>query len=71
MIFMYLLVPFIDENFFKNHWSGSRVMRMHNFWTQNSQVAQKKRFFLKKTINNTILMYLLACFIVQNVKKNC
>ena len=41
------------------------------FGPKTAKLPKRRGFFLKKTINNTILMYLLACFIVQNVKKNC
>ena len=34
IILIYLLAPFIVQNF-KNSSSGSRVMRMHDFWVQN------------------------------------
>ena len=44
IIFIYLLAPFIVQNFKKKSYSGSRVMRMHQFWAQNSPFAQM-RFF--------------------------
>ena len=41
-------------------------MGMHHFWPQNGLFAQNSFFFLK--IINTIPIYLLAPFIVQNFK---
>ena len=42
-------------------------MRMHHFWVQNDPFAPSDPFFWK--IINIILIYLLAPFIVQNLKK--
>ena len=64
---MYLLAPFILQNLKKNSMSRSIVMRMCNFRTQNGSFALKK-FFLVQTIIITFI-YLLALFIVQNLKK--
>ena len=47
---IYLLAPFIVQNLKKNSSSGSRVMRMRNFWAQNDPFPQM-RIFLKKTVN--------------------
>ena len=51
--------------FRKSSYSRSRVMTMHHFWTQYGPFAPNK-FFWKIII---ILIYLLAPFIVQNLKK--
>ena len=40
---------------------------MHHFWTQNDPFAPSKNFL--GNIINTIFIYLLAPFIVQNFKK--
>ena len=53
--------PFSISKILKNSCSGSRVMRMHHFWAQNSPFVY---IFLK--IIKIILIYLLAPFIVQN-----
>ena len=42
-------------------------MEMRHFLAHNSQFAQMKSFFEK--IINTILIYLLARFILQNLQK--
>ena len=42
-------------------------MRMHHFWAQNGPFGPNQIFFWK--INDNILIYLLARFIVQNFKK--
>ena len=42
--FIYLLTLFIVQNFKKNSYSGSWVMRMHNFWAQNSPFPQMRIF---------------------------
>ena len=57
------------RKFLKNSYNESRIMRMHHFWTQNGPFAPNKKFFLKKIIN-IIFIYLLAPFIVQNLKKS-
>ena len=51
--------------FRKSSYSRSRVMTMHHFWTQYGPFAPDK-FFWKIII---ILIYLLAPFIVKNLKK--
>ena len=51
----------------KNSYSWSRVMRMHHFGAQNGPFAPNNFFFWK--IINTILIYLLAPFIVENFTK--
>ena len=43
-------------------------MRLLHFWAQNGRLVPK-RIFLEKMIN-VIFIYLLAPFIVQNLKKN-
>ena len=58
--------PFSLWKVLKNSYSGSRVMRIHDFWDQNSPFAPNI-FFLR--IINIILIYLLAPFIMQNFKK--
>ena len=50
----------------KNSCSGSRTMAMHHFGDQNGPFAPPKFFF---KIINIILIYLLAPFILQNLKK--
>ena len=47
IILIYLLAPFIVQNLKKNSSSGSRVMRMRNFWAQNSPFPQMRIFFRK------------------------
>ena len=42
--FIYLLALFIVQNLKKNSSSGSRVMRMRNFWAQNSPFPQMRIF---------------------------
>ena len=44
--FYLLLALFIVKNF-KNSYSGSRVMRMRNFWAQNGPFPQMRIFFRK------------------------
>ena len=61
--FIYLLALFIVQNLKKL--SGSRVMRMCHFWTQNGPFAP---IFFWKFIN-IILIYLLAPFIGKNFLK--
>ena len=61
--FIYLLALFIVQNFLKNSYSGSRVMRMGHFWAQNGLFALNKIFLGKIKI---IFIYLLATFIEQN-----
>ena len=45
--FIYLLALFIVQNLKKNSSSGSRVMRMRNFWAQNGPFPQMRIFFRK------------------------
>ena len=47
IILIYLLAPFIVQNLKKNSSSGSRVMRMRNFWAQNGPFPQMRIFFRK------------------------
>ena len=63
--FLCLLALFIDtvQNL-KKSYSGSRNYEDENFWTQKGPFAPI--YFWK--INNIILIYLLAPFIVQNSK---
>ena len=44
IILIYLLAHFIVRNFKKNSSSGSRVMRMHNYWAQNGLFPQIRIF---------------------------
>ena len=44
IILIYLLAPFIVQNFLKSSSSGYRVMRMHNFWVQNGPFPQMRIF---------------------------
>ena len=53
--------------FLKNSYSRSRVIRMRHSWVQNGPLAVNKNFLEK--IINIIFIYILAPFIVQNVKK--
>ena len=62
--FIFLMALFIVQNL-KNSYSISRVMRMRHFWAQNGPFAPI--FFWK--IISIILIYLLAPFIVENIKK--
>ena len=57
--------PFHCAKFKKNSYSKSRIMTMHYFWTQNGSFAL---IFFREIIT-LILIYLLAPFIVQNLKK--
>ena len=66
-IFMYLLTPFILQNF-KNSSGQSRVIRMCHFRTQNSPSVMNK-IFLVQTIIITFI-HLLALCIVQNSKNS-
>ena len=50
----------------KNSYNVSRVMRMHHFWAQNGPFAPNNFFVWKILI---ILIYVLAPFIGQNLKK--
>ena len=59
--------PFHYPKFKKSSWGWSRVMRMCHFWAQNGPFVMNKNF-LEKTII-IIFIYLLALFIVQNLKK--
>ena len=42
IILIYLLAPFIAQNFYKKSSSRSRVMRMCNFWAQNGPFPQMR-----------------------------
>ena len=64
---MYLLAPFILQNFFKNSQGQSRVMRMCHFHAQIGPFVMNK-IFLVKTVIITFI-YLLTIFIMQNLKK--
>ena len=46
--------PFHCAKFEKKSSSGSRVMRMHNFWTQNGPFPQMRIF------SENLLMYLVS-----------
>ena len=59
--FIYLLALFIMHNL-KKFLQRSKITRTWNFWAQNGPYSPI--FFWK--INNIILIYLLAPFIVQN-----
>ena len=56
-IFMYLIAPFIQQNFLK----------MCHFWAQDGPFVLNK-FFLEQTIIITFI-YLLALFTVENLRK--
>ena len=62
--FIYLLAPFIVQNF-KKFLQWIQSLRLLDFWTQNDPFAPNI-FFLEI---NMILIYLLVPFIVQNLKK--
>ena len=66
---MYFPTPFIMQNFLsKNPWHQIGVMiAMIEFSSQNSPFAPNQNFF-RKTINISST-YLLASFIMQNLKK--
>ena len=64
---MYLLAPFILQNFNKNSQGQSRVMRMCYFRDQNGPFVMNKISFVQTIIITFI--YLLTIFIVQNLKK--
>ena len=51
IILIYLLAPFIVQNFLKSSSSGYRVMRMHNFWVQNGPFPQMTIFSENLLIN--------------------
>ena len=61
------IIPFHCGKFKKISYSGSRVMTMHHVLGQNVPFAPNK-FFCRKSII-IFLIYLLAPFIVQNLKK--
>ena len=64
------LAPLDPLLFFKSlnkSQSESRVITMHHFWTQSCPFGPNKFYFGKS--NDVIFMYLLAPFIVQNLKK--
>ena len=68
---MYVLVTFIVQNFKKI--LRARAMRMCYFWAQNCPFVLNKIYLVQTIIMfwkiiNTILIYLLAPFIVQNFK---
>ena len=68
---MYLFVTFILQNFKKI--LRARAMRMCYFWAQNCPFVLNKIYLVQTIIMfwkiiNTILIYLLAPFIVQNFK---
>ena len=65
---MYLLAPFIQQNFQKILRADPRVMRTCHFRTQNGPFVLNK-IFLVQTIINTFI-YLLAYSIMQNLKKS-
>ena len=44
IILIYLLAPFIVQNFLKIFSGGSKSMRMPNFWAQNVPFAQMRTF---------------------------
>ena len=44
IILIFLLAPFIVQNLKKKSSSGSRVMRMRNFWAQNGPIPQSRIF---------------------------
>ena len=67
IIFIYLLAPFILQNFKKNSQSQSRVMRMCHFRAQNIPICPEQNFLVQTIIISFI--YLLALFIGQNLKK--
>ena len=61
------IIPFHCGKLKKNSYSGSRVMTMRHVLGQNGPFAPNK-FFCRKSII-IFLIYLLAPFIVQNLKK--
>ena len=67
-IFMYLLAPFILQNSFKNSESWFRVMRISTIFGTKMAPFVLNKNFLVQTIVITFI-YLLALFIVQNLKK--
>ena len=48
--FIYLLALFIEQNFKKNSYSESRVMRMRHFWTPNGSFDPNNLFFFWKKL---------------------
>ena len=65
---MYLLAPFIRQNFYKKILDLILSYEdVRHFWDKNSPFALNKNFLVKTIIITFI--YLLALFIVQNVKK--
>ena len=65
---MYLLAPFILQNSFKNSESWFRVMRISTIFGTKMAPFVLNKNFLVQTIVITFI-YLLALFIVQNLKK--
>ena len=58
--------PFHLPKLKKKSYSGSRAMRMRQFWAQNGPFAQTDIFW--KKIVKMIFIYLLVPFIMQNFK---
>ena len=65
---MYLLAPFIVQSLFKKSYSWFRVVRISTIFTTKMAHLSWTKFFLVQTIVITFI-YLLALFIVQNLKK--
>ena len=64
---MYLLAPFILQNF-KKILRAEPVIRMYHLWSQNDPFVLNKSFLLQTIIITFI--YLLALFTVQNLKNS-
>ena len=62
-IFIYLLAPFIVQNFKKNTFNGSRVIRMRNFWARNGPFAQIRIF--QRTVLWTLFLSFMPIYMTK------
>ena len=60
---------FIVQKFLKNSYSGSKSYEDASFLAPKWFICPKQNFFFWKKIINIIFIYLLASFILQNLKK--
>ena len=58
--------PFHCAKFKKNSCSGSRVMRMRNFWAQNDPFPQMKIFSENLLVLMSLVYFIHACLHVKN-----
>ena len=71
---MYLLAPFILQNFQKNSQSQSRVMRMCHFQAQNSLICPEQNFWYKPLLLSSTYWPFSLCKIkkkfLQRIQSN-